>query len=172
MREDVENVFTVLPFGEDIKHNIYTQMCKHLFTMPPALKQDLRTYLMLDRVICAYYTALATDYIDQNYFLYSLYNDLLFNVHAHKLGASECFGSHPLGDHDHEEDDEMVRVCKLLKRRATRHYPVIIDQIKYFWRMSSPERRLRFVRFMETKFESMDTKRETPFTDYSRMSSV
>lgn len=152
MREDVENIFTVLPFGEDIKHAIYTQMYRHLFTMSTALKQDLQTYLLLDRVICTYYTTLATDDMDQNYFLYSLYNDLLFNVHAYKLGASGRSESRK--DHDND-DEEMALLCKLLKRRAPAYYPMIINQIKYFWRMLSPTRRLNFVKFMETKFEKM-----------------
>lgn len=151
MREDVENIFTVLPFGEDIKHVVYTQMYKYVFTMSPALKQDLQTYLMLDKVLCTYYTALATDYMDQNYFLYSLYNDMLFNVHTYKLGARGRFEIRK--EHDNN-DEEMALLCKLLKRRASIYYPVIMDQIKYFWRMLSPARRLNFVKFMETKFEA------------------
>ena len=150
MREDVENIFTVLPFREDIKHVVYTQMYKHVFTMSPTLKQDLQTYLMLDRVLCTYYTALATDYMDQNYFLYSMYNDLLFEVNRYKLGASGRFETRKDSDND---DEEMALLCKLLKRRASIYYPVIIDQIKYFWRMLSPIRRMHFVKFMETIFK-------------------
>lgn len=147
MRGDLENVFGVLPFGNDIKHTIYTQLYRHLYAISPQLKQDLQTYLLLNEVICTYQAELATDYMDQNYFLYSLYNDLLFNEHDGEEYNDDA------GVIRNDNHDNSLYLYNRVRNIAALRYPIVLERIKYFWRLLNPKRRLCFIKFMEIKFK-------------------
>lgn len=145
MKQDIENIFGLLPFCVDIKYNIYNQMCKHVFGMPKALKDDLQTYFMLNLVIRTYQAELETDYMDQNYFLYSLYNDLIHEHHRQVMDRTN--------DADilfHNYYFETVRDA--LYTRDNLQYPFVMKRIKYFWTLLTPRQRVAFIKFMEFKF--------------------
>lgn len=145
MREDIANVFSVLPFGVDVKHHIYAQMCKHVFTMSPALKQDLLTYMLLNKVICVYQAELATDYMDQNYFMYSLYNDLIHGVNTYDTDTkSDFLVNNGYGIDSHHFSGVL--------RATASCYPIVTRRIRHFWRMLSADQRLCFIKFLTVKF--------------------
>ena len=147
MKQDIENIFGVLPFGVDIKYNIYNQMCKHVFGIPSELKQDLQTFFLLNKVIRTYQAALETDYMDKSYFLYSLYNDLIHEHHRHVMDRTN--------DADvlfHNYYFETVRDTLYTRDMNNLQYPFVMKRIKYFWTLLTPRQRLTFMKFMEFKF--------------------
>ena len=145
MRNTVKNIYTILPFNNDIKFVIYTQMYKHLNKLPNNFKEDLQTYLMLNYVIEKYRKNLQTDYMD-NYFLYSLYNDLLFENHVQQL------------EKDKDEDILFYNFCYesvLIESNSLQiynNYPILIQRIKYFWKILSSNRRKNFIIFVNIKY--------------------
>lgn len=148
MRQDIENIYSVLPFGNDIKYNIYNQMYKHQFTISSELKRDLQTFLMLNTVICTYQTELETDYTDINYFLFHLYNDLIHEYHRNIMDlhyhSDTLFHNYYFESnvHDSIQTNSIQRM----------EYSFLMKRIKYFWRLLSTNQRLNFINFMELKF--------------------
>lgn len=145
MKSDIENIFMVLPFGMDIKYNIYSQMYKNVFTISPELKKDLKSFLLLNQVIDTYQVNLKYDYMDPDYFLYSLYNDL---VHEH----------HRTIIRDHDKSDDLFYnyyyeiILKEMVYINSSSYPFLTKRIKYFWRLLDPLQRMYFIKFIEIKF--------------------
>ena len=148
MRQDIENIYRVLPFGNDIKYTIYNQMCKHLFTISPELKRDLLSYFMLNTVINTYQAELETDYMDQNYFLYSLYNDL---IHEHHRNIMDRYHDGDTLFHNYYFES-VIRDTIQTHNVQRMQYSFLMKRIKYFWRLLSVNQRLNFIKFMEFKF--------------------
>lgn len=147
MRNDIENIFKILPFGTDIKYNIYNQMSKHVFSISPLLKQDLQTFFLLNQVIRTYQAELETDYMDQNYFLYSLYNDL---VHEHHQNIINEYNDSDSLFHNYYY--EAILRETMLPPTSICRYPFLTKRIKYFWILLNPMQRLNFMKFIEIKF--------------------
>lgn len=147
MREDIYNLFklNIHPsLNNDIKFKIYTQYYKNN-SLPRDLKLDLETYFMLHHVIAVYQAELETDYMDYNYFLYSLYNHLLHTHHNNCM--SLCINS------TFKTYYYNTTVYNTLNMRHQHmHYPFVMGRIKYFWRIMTPDKRIQFIRSMEDKF--------------------
>jgi len=148
MRQDIENIYSVLPFGSDIKYTIYNQMWKHMFTIPPELKKDLLTYFLLKTVINTYQAELETDYMDENYFLYHLYNDLIHEHHRNIMNQ-------------HRDSDTlfynyyfeiMIRDTIQIHTIQRMQDSFLMKRIFYFWRLLNVDQRLHFLKFMKLKF--------------------
>ena len=143
MRNTVEGIYKLLPFHSDIKFLIYTQLYKHI-RLSDNFKEDLKTYLTLNYIIEKYRTYFQTDYLDY-YFLYSLYNDLLFENHTQKL-------------EDNQDDvlfynfcyDSMVIETESL--RNNHDYTFLVKKIKYYWKLLSPNRRKKFIIYANIKY--------------------
>ena len=85
MRNEVEIIYSQLPFNNDIKFKIYQLTYKHFYTILPQLKEELLIYLELQKIIEMYQRSYATDV---KYGLYTLLSDftiiLLRNMnHCH-----------------------------------------------------------------------------------------
>ena len=145
MRQDIENIFSVLPFGNDIKYHIYNQMCKHQFTISFELKRDLQSYFMLDTVINTYQAELETDYMDHNYFLYHLYNDLIHEHHRSIMHDGDTLF------HNYYFES-VVRDTIQPQNIQRMQHSFLMKRIKYFWRLLSTNQRLNFMKFMELNF--------------------
>ena len=149
MRQDIENIYSVLPFGNDIKYTIYSQMCK-LFTISSDLKHDLQTYFLINTVIRVYQAELETDYMDANYFLYQLYNDLVYE--HHKNNRKKYQESDTLFHNYYFENviRETIQNDNINIQRM--QYPFLMKRITYFWRLLNVHQRLNFMKFIEMKF--------------------
>ena len=100
--------------------------------------------MTLNYIIEKYRTYFQTDYLDY-YFLYSLYNDLLFENHTQKL-------------EDNQDDvlfynfcyDSMVIETESL--RNNHDYTFLVKKIKYYWKLLSPNRRKKFIIYANIKY--------------------
>lgn len=73
MRNEVEIIYSQLPFNNDIKFNIYQLMYKHFYTILPQLKEELIIYLKLNKVMEIYKRSYTND---AKHGLYTLLSDL------------------------------------------------------------------------------------------------
>ena len=159
MRLDIENIYSVLPFGNDIKYNIYKQMYKNQFTISSVLKRDLQTFLMLNRVILTYQREFDTNYMDENYFLYNLYNDL---IHEHQRNIMDLYNNSDALFHNYYFES-IIKDTMQIHNIQRIQYPFLIKRIRYFWKLFSVNQRLYFMKLMELKF--IDSKTKTVVTN-------
>lgn len=144
MRQDIENIYKILPLCNDVKFNIYTQLYKNN-TISKILKNDLLTYVMLNNIIHTYQIALGKDNIDKHYFLYSLYNDLIHEHYIEKM------------DLDVDMDNDLLFYSyyydSAIIDSQYYDYPFLIKRIKYYWKILSPITRKKFKSYMMLKLQ-------------------
>jgi hypothetical protein len=75
MHSDLYNIYTLLPFDNHVKYNIYSQMYKHHYTIPNELKADIISYVLLDKLTHLYKEACRTDEMSSVYYI--MYCDLV-----------------------------------------------------------------------------------------------
>ena len=80
-----------------------------------------------------------------NYFLYSLYNDLLFENHSENLESND-------------DDALFYNFCYdsvIIQNGLYRNYydyPFLVKKIKYYWKLLSPNRRKKFIIYANIKY--------------------
>lgn len=146
MRCDLENIYTILPFGNDIKYNIYTQMYKNHSTIPTQLKDDLLSYFLLYKILVIYEEKRVADDIDKNFFLYSLYNDLIHNNHYNRSSEADSLLFHNLYLHTFFDAKyyDMYTACSTMNNLISITDCFVMKRIKYYWKILSPKKRKKF----------------------------
>lgn len=149
-REDLENIFTCLPFCNDIKLNVYTQMYKHYGSISNEMKEDLMTYFLIDNIIDVYKNILGSRE-NMSYYLYNLYNDLIHERYC-KYEVQLTFPSlmyntyveniMEVTDSLTENNSEFIDSVSSITDKF------VLERIRFFWRRLTPEKRRMFYTFM------------------------
>ena len=88
MKIEIENIYSILPFNNDVKLNIYTQLYKgkHLM-VTDEFKNELKYYLKYKDIVLHYkniFDGRDTDYT------YRLLEDFIFYFHKKSIKDSNC----------------------------------------------------------------------------------
>ena len=81
MRIEIENIYSILPFDNNVKFNIYKQLYtnKHIM-ITDEFKEDLKNYLKYYDLVAYYQNAFETLYNNENHYTYKLLEDLISSL--------------------------------------------------------------------------------------------
>lgn len=152
MRECIENIFSIpLPFGNDIKYNIYKQMYKKWFTIPIELQKDIKTFFLLDNIINTYKEKIINKTINYYNYMYTLYSDILVHHHTNTMSYCKDELFNPQSSNCYEAD-ETHNNNNNNRHINTASYQYLVRKIKQFWLNFTPSERMNFITLMRLKF--------------------
>jgi hypothetical protein len=153
MRTDLENIYTLLPFDNNVKFNIYNQMYKKHYSISKELKEDIETNCFLKEII-----QLSIDNFDTNISnyqtisLYILYCDL---VQEHSSNEYDDTVKNNTFDEVLVCYDNYHNDMNRIRRRVTNNTKeYLTNKIKQLWRQFNPtERRDYFNGFKYSNYQ-------------------
>lgn len=86
MKIEIENIYTILPFDNNVKFNIYTQLYKERhFMVTDEFKNELKYYLKYNDIVLRY----KNKYGDNDY-TYKLLENFIFYFYKKSMEETDC----------------------------------------------------------------------------------
>lgn len=86
MKIEIENIYTILPFDNNVKFNIYTQLYKgRHFMVTDEFKNELKYYLKYNDIVLRY----KNKYGDNDY-TYKLLENFIFYFYKKSMEETDC----------------------------------------------------------------------------------
>ena len=86
MKIEIENIYTILPFDNNVKFNIYTQLYKgRHFMVTDEFKNELKYYLKYNDIVLRY----KNKYGDNDY-TYKLLENFIFYFYKKSIEETDC----------------------------------------------------------------------------------